>query len=68
MSPRTRERRPHHNYKDQNGHPLASDPDLLGRFGHYIAHLAECVVDNTVAVIPGGPETCARLGMAALEK
>lgn len=36
--------------------------------GHYIPPLVECVVENTVAVIPGPPETCAKLGIPALEK
>jgi hypothetical protein len=55
-------------YQDQNGNPLVPDPQLLGTFGHYIPHLSECVVDNTVAVIPGGPEVCAHLGIPTLQK
>lgn len=55
-------------HRDQNGHPLYSEPDIFGRFGHYIPHLTECVVDNTIAVIPGGPEVCSQLGIPALQK
>jgi hypothetical protein len=54
-------------YKDQNGNPLMSEPGLF-RFGQYIPHLTECVADNTVAVIPGGPDVCARLGIPSLQK
>ncbi|MEA5454044.1 hypothetical protein SPF06_04840 [Sinomonas sp. JGH33] len=55
-------------YKDQNGHAIIPYPEVLGTFGHYIPHLTECVVDNTVAVIPGGPEICTRLGVPALQE
>ncbi|WP_415854632.1 hypothetical protein [Sinomonas sp. G460-2] len=55
-------------YKDQNDHPIEPDQGVFGHFGHYIPRLAECVVDNTVAVIPGGPEVCARLGIPALQQ
>lgn len=53
--------------KDQNGKPLWPDPSIKA-IGHYIPLMTECVVDNTVAVIPGGPEICARLGIPTLEK
>ncbi|GAA5229566.1 hypothetical protein [Arthrobacter cryoconiti] len=36
--------------------------------GHYIPPLVECVVENTVAVIPGPPQTCAKLSIPTLEK
>lgn len=36
--------------------------------GHYIPSLAECVVDNTVAVIPGGGDVCAQLGLPVLQR
>lgn len=51
---------------DQYGNPLV--PSGYSFPGHYIPPLVECVVDNTVAVIPGPPETCAKLGIPALEK
>lgn len=52
---------------DKYGNPLgpAGSNPLLG---HYVPPLTACVVDNTVAVIPGGPEVCAHLGIPALEK
>lgn len=53
--------------KDQNGKPLYPGPDNLA-LGHYVPFLTECVVDNTVAVIPGPGEVCAQLGIPALEK
>jgi hypothetical protein len=53
--------------KDQNGKPLFPDPAIKA-FGNYIPFLTECVVDDTVAVIPGPAEVCARLGIPALEK
>jgi len=52
---------------DQNGNPLWPEPGNQA-WGHYVPFLTECVVDNAVAVIPGGPEVCARLGIPALEK
>jgi hypothetical protein len=51
--------------RDQNGKPLFPDPAIKA-FGNYIPFLTACVVDNTVAVIPGGPEICAKLGIPAL--
>lgn len=36
--------------------------------GHYIPSLAECVIDNTVAVIPGGGDVCAQLGLPVLQR
>jgi hypothetical protein len=53
--------------KDQNGKPLWPDPAIQG-FGNYIPFLTACVVDDTVAVIPGPAEVCAQLGIPALEK
>lgn len=53
--------------KDQNGKPLFPDPAIKA-FGNYIPFLTACVVDNTVAVIPGPAEVCAQLGIPALEK
>lgn len=53
--------------RDQNGHPLYPDPGIR-TFGNYIPFLTECVVDNTVAVIPGPAEVCAQLGVPTLEK
>ena len=53
--------------KDQNGNPLWPEPGNQAS-GHYIPFLTECVVDDTVAVIPGPAEVCARLGIPALEK
>lgn len=53
--------------KEQNGKPLFPDPTLKS-FGNYIPFLTACVVDNTVAVIPGPAEVCAQLGIPALEK
>jgi hypothetical protein len=51
---------------DQYGNPLRPGPNP--RFGQYVPPLTACVVDNTVAVIPGGPEICARLGIPTLKK
>lgn len=51
---------------DQYGNPLL--PGGYASPGHYIPPLVECVIDNTVAVIPGPPETCAKLGIPALER
>jgi hypothetical protein len=53
--------------RDQNGNPITPGPNLHGP-GHYIPPLAECVVENTVAVIPGPAQVCAHLGIPALEK
>ena len=53
--------------KDQNGNPLYPGPDNLA-LGNYVPFLTACVVDNTVAVIPGPAEICAQLGIPALEK
>ena len=53
--------------RDQNGYPLYPDP-VIRTFGNYIPFLTECVVDNTVAVIPGPAEVCAQLGIPTLEK
>ncbi|WP_104175697.1 hypothetical protein [Arthrobacter sp. Y81] len=53
--------------KDQNGKPLFPDPAIKAS-GNYIPFLTACVVDNTVAVIPGSAEVCAQLGIPALEK
>ena len=36
--------------------------------GHYIPSLAECVVDNVVAVIPGSGDVCAQLGLPVLQR
>lgn len=36
--------------------------------GHYIPTLAECVIENTVAVIPGDGEVCAQLGLPVLQR
>ena len=68
LSPGPGSRAPGHKFQDQNGNPLATSSQVTGSFGHYIPHLTECVVDNAVAVIPGGPETCAGLGVPALQK
>jgi hypothetical protein len=53
--------------KDQNGKPLYPDP-AIRTFGNFIPFLTECVVENSVAVIPGPAEVCAQLGIPALEK
>lgn len=55
-------------YKDQNGKTLVADPKVTGSFAHFIPRLTECVVDDTVAVIPGGPEVCTQLGVPSLQK
>lgn len=51
---------------NQYGIPLMPGPNP--HLGQYVPPLTACVVDNTVAVIPGGPEICARLGVPTLEK
>jgi hypothetical protein len=53
--------------KDQNGKPLFPDPAIKA-FGNYIPFLTACVVDNTVAVIPGPAEVCAQLGIPTLDE
>ncbi|MGO4120372.1 hypothetical protein [Arthrobacter sp. YAF16] len=53
--------------KDQNGKSLWPDP-ATKVFGNYVPHLTECVVESSVAVIPGPAEVCAELGIPALEK
>jgi hypothetical protein len=52
--------------KDQNGNPLFDGPVSMA-LGNYVPFLTACVVDNTVAVIPGPAEVCAQLGIPALE-
>ncbi|ALE04995.1 hypothetical protein AL755_04990 [Arthrobacter sp. ERGS1:01] len=53
--------------RDPDGNPFP--PQLVTNVpGHYIPPLVECVVGKNVAVIPGPPETCAKLGIPALEK
>lgn len=53
--------------KDQNGKPLFPDPAIRAS-GNYIPFLTACVVDNTVAVIPGPAEICAQLGIPTLDE
>jgi hypothetical protein len=53
--------------KDQNGNPLFDGPVSMS-IGNYVPFLTACVVDNTVAVIPGPAEVCAQLGIPALDK
>jgi hypothetical protein len=52
---------------DQNGNPLWPEPGNQA-LGHYVPFLTACVVDNTVAVIPGPAEVCAQLGIPTLEE
>ncbi|MEZ2390188.1 hypothetical protein AB6813_11680 [bacterium RCC_150] len=68
LSPAPGSPAPGYKFKDQNGNPLATDPQMPGTFGHYIPHLTECVVDNTAAVLPGDPGTCGRLRLPSLQK
>jgi hypothetical protein len=51
--------------KDQNGKPLWPGPVSMA-LGNYVPFLTACVVDNTVAVIPGPAEVCAQLGIPTL--
>ncbi|WP_307279579.1 hypothetical protein [Arthrobacter sp. W4I7] len=51
---------------DQYGNPLRPGPNP--NLGHYVPPLTACVVDDTVAVIPGPPEVCAQLGIPALDE
>ena len=53
--------------RDAQGNPLIPERSDIGP-GHYVPHLTECVVENSVAVIPGPSEVCAQLGIPALEK
>ena len=53
--------------RDQNGKPLFPDPAIKA-FGNYIPFLTACVVDNTVAVIPGPANICAQLRIPALDE
>lgn len=50
------------------GNPLGGPAGSNKLIGHYVPQLTACVVDNSVAVIPGGPEICAHLGIPSLEK
>ncbi len=52
---------------DQNGNPLWPEPGNQAS-GHYVPFLTACVVDNTVAVIPGPAEVCAKLGIPTLDE
>jgi hypothetical protein len=54
-------------FRDQNGKPLFLDPAIKAS-GNYIPFLTACVVDNTVAVIPGPAEVCAQLGIPSLDE
>lgn len=51
---------------DHYGNPLAPGPNP--HLGQYVPPLTACVVDNTVAVIPGPAEVCAQLGIPALDE
>ena len=53
---------------DKYGNPLGGPAGSNKLIGHYVPQLTACVVDNSVAVIPGGPEICAHLGIPSLEK
>mgnify|MGYP003575620087 CR=1 FL=1 len=52
---------------DAEGNPMIPSGTLVTS-GHYVPELTECVVDNSVAVIPGPAEVCAKLGIPALKK
>ncbi|TVU63958.1 hypothetical protein FQP90_08165 [Paenarthrobacter nitroguajacolicus] len=52
---------------DAEGNPMIPSGTLVTS-GHYVPELTECVVENSVAVIPGPAEVCAKLGIPALEK
>ncbi|WP_018763259.1 hypothetical protein [Arthrobacter sp. 135MFCol5.1] len=53
---------------DKYGNPIGGPAGPNKLIGHYVPQLTACVVDNSVAVIPGGPEICAHLGIPSLEK
>jgi hypothetical protein len=52
---------------DAQGKPLISGPSE-NHTGHYVPQLTDCVVDDTVSVIPGPADICNKLGIAALTK
>lgn len=52
---------------DAQGNPGTAFPNTFGP-GHFVPELRACVVDNTVAVIPGPADACSRLGIPVLEK
>ena len=53
---------------DKYGNPLGGAAGTNKLIGQYVPQLTACVVDNSVAVIPGGPEICAHLGIPSLEQ
>jgi hypothetical protein len=53
---------------DKYGNPLGGPAGSNKLIGHYVPQLTACVLDNSVAVIPGGPEICAHLGIPTLEQ
>lgn len=53
--------------RDSNGKPFPGQL-VTNVPGHYIPSLAECVIDNTVAVIPGSGDVCAKLGIPVLKQ
>ncbi|ALE04994.1 hypothetical protein AL755_04985 [Arthrobacter sp. ERGS1:01] len=53
--------------RDPNGKPFPAQL-VTNVPGHYIPPLAECVIDNTVAVIPGASNVCAKLGLPVLQR
>jgi len=55
-------------YRDENGIPYTPPEESGIGPGHYVPELTACVVDDTVAVIPGDENVCARLGIPSLEK
>lgn len=51
---------------DAHGKPATAFPNTFGP-GHFVPELRACVVDDTVAVIPGPADVCSRLGIPVLE-
>jgi hypothetical protein len=52
---------------DAQGKSLIAGPSEH-HAGHYVPQLTECVVEDTVSVIPGSADICNKLGIATLTK
>lgn len=52
---------------DAQGKPLIAGPSE-NHSDHYVPQLTECVVENTVSVIPGPADICSKLGIPSLVK
>ncbi|GAA5226774.1 hypothetical protein [Paeniglutamicibacter antarcticus] len=55
-------------HTDENGQPFTPAEETGIGPGHYVPELNSCVVDDTVAVIPGDENVCAKLQIPSLQK